>query len=73
MSGVAPFTVALGGSQENTLVEKVRLLMEQDAAAALGSHMAGFASRQAFYGFRQPIKFHRPPEVDLGALMDLGS
>jgi len=56
-----------------SLVGNVRDLMTQDLAASQGRHMADFVSRQVALGFRQPGKFRRPPEVDLGALMDLGS
>lgn len=56
-----------------SLAGNVRDMMIRDLAAAQGRHMADFAARQVALGFRQSGKFRRPPEVDVGALMDLGS
>lgn len=73
MTSQGPVTGVPGEAPGPALVEKVKLLLQQDAAGSLAQHMAGFVSRQVAYGFRQPGKFPRPPEVDVGALMDLGS
>ncbi|GFK95190.1 hypothetical protein NNJEOMEG_03048 [Fundidesulfovibrio magnetotacticus] len=65
-----------GIPEDNTklpLVPKVRSLLAQDKALAAGEDMQGFSSRQTFFGFRQPSTNLRTPEVDLGALFDLGS
>jgi len=65
-----------GTPDENTklpLVTKVQSLMDQDLAVAQGSSMLGFQARQAAQGFRTPAPTLRPPEVNVGALMDLGS
>jgi len=55
------------------IVLKVRSLVAQDLALAEGSSMRGFAARQTELGFRQSTMLRRPPEVDIGALVDLGS
>lgn len=55
------------------LMLKIRSLIKQDVALAEGRRMQGFAARQSTFGFRQPGKFIQPPEVSVGALMDLGS
>lgn len=47
--------------------------MVQDSALVQGQRSLGFSERQAALGFRQSVKLRRPPEVDVGALMDLGS
>lgn len=56
-----------------SLISRVQDLAAQDVALAEGSRMRGFAGRQTAQGFRQPVKLPRPPEVDVGALLDLGS
>jgi hypothetical protein len=55
------------------IVPKVRSLVAQDLALTQGNFMRGFAARQAELGFRQSTMLRRPPEVDVGALFDLGS
>lgn len=55
------------------IIPKVRSLVAQDLALAQGSSMRGFCARQTELGFRQSTMLRRPPEVDIGALMDLGS
>jgi hypothetical protein len=55
------------------LITKMRSLVAQDVALAEGTRMRAFTDRQYFLGFRQTPKFIRPPEVNVGALMDLGS
>lgn len=65
-----------GIPEDNTklpLLIKVKSLGQQDLALEAGNHMRGFSTRQAFYGFRQPAATLRPPEVNVGALFDLGS
>jgi len=58
---------------EQALYTKVKNLMVNDLAATEGRHRAGFVSRQTALGFRKPIRPSRQPEVDIGALYDLGS
>jgi hypothetical protein len=55
------------------VIDKVHSLVSQDVALAEGARMRGFSERQYFLGFRQTPTFIRPPEVNVGALMDLGS
>jgi len=55
------------------LIDKIQSLMLQDSALVQGQRSLGFSERQAALGFRQSVKLRRPPEVDVGALMDLGS
>lgn len=55
------------------VIDKVHSLIAQDVALAEGARMRGFSSRQFALGFRQSPTFIRPPEVNVGALMDLGS
>ena len=55
------------------LFPRIRSLVAQDVALAEAKRQSGFSARQAAWGFRQPVKFIRPPEVNVGALMDLGS
>jgi hypothetical protein len=55
------------------LINKVHSLIAQDIALVQGQRLRGFSERQAAMGFRQSVKLSRPPEVDVGALMDLGS
>ncbi len=56
-----------------SLLDRVKSLIEQDMAMVQGMRMRDFSARQAALGFRQSVKLRRPPEVDIGALMDLGS
>ena len=65
-----------GIPEDNTklpLLVKVRGLIAQDVALAEGARMRGFSQRQSSYGFRQAATIRRPPEVEVGALFDLGS
>ncbi|MBI4803894.1 MAG: hypothetical protein HY795_01520 [Desulfovibrio sp.] len=55
------------------LINKVHSLIAQDIALVQGLRLRGFSERQVALGFRQSVKLSRPPEVDVGALMDLGS
>ena len=55
------------------LLARIKSLVEQDLAMAQGMRMRDFTARQAALGFRQSVKFRRPPELNVGALMDLGS
>ena len=55
------------------LLNRIKSLIDQDMAMVQGLRMRDFTARQAALGFRQPAKLRRPPEVDVGALMDLGS
>jgi len=55
------------------VLDKVRSLVVQDVAVTEGARMRGFSDRQTAMSFRQPVKITRSPEVDVGALMDLGS
>ncbi len=55
------------------LLAKTRFLVAQDVAQADARWMSGFISRQEQQGLRQPGKLSRPPEVDIGALIDFGS
>jgi hypothetical protein len=55
------------------LLARVKSLIEMDMAMVQGLRMRDFSARQAALGFRQPVKISRPPELDVGALMDLGS
>lgn len=60
-------------NQKLPLINKVHSLIAQDIALVQGQRLRGFSERQAAMGFRQSVKLSRPPEVDVGALMDLGS
>jgi len=65
-----------GPPNENTripLLEKVRNLILQDECLTQGNHLVGFSQRQAAQGFRQSVMLQRPPEVNVGKLMDIGS
>ena len=62
-----------GENPQLPLIDKVHSLIAQDIALEQGQRMLGFSERQAGLGFRQSVKLTRPPEVDVGALMDLGS
>ncbi|GAB6038528.1 hypothetical protein JCM15519_30870 [Fundidesulfovibrio butyratiphilus] len=55
------------------LLQKVAGLVNQDLAVAAGRYFSGFSARQQAMGLRQGVSLLRVPEVDLGALMDLGS
>ncbi|MFP5240163.1 MAG: hypothetical protein ACLGQW_10065 [Acidobacteriota bacterium] len=55
------------------LLDKVHQLILQDEAMARGSRMGTFPERQAALGLRPSPKLRRPPEVNVGKLMDIGS
>lgn len=55
------------------LLDKVHQLILQDEAMTRGSRMGTFPERQAALGLRPSPKLRRPPEVNVGKLMDIGS
>ena len=65
-----------GPPEENfrlPLMDKIKSLILQDEALARGSQAVGFTQRQVSLGFRQSVKLQKPPEVNVGKLMDIGS